>query len=226
MITPNLYSLHSIFWACYSYGIKQSLGIGTLKNYWWLICCLCVSWSTLFQSDLLPPPWELVLHSHKCIMFLSTLGNIMHLCEWGTSCEGGAISCCVGEHSVNHGWLCTGEDMYKAPWFCNSYEIVRKAHFNSNKATKVHLSNIFIHQTLQNTHSTSCSSSLQYIAVHIHTQLFTSASSSTSLPSFLCSTHLLQHTWYTHLTNKYNIFIIYFHVVYNYIYDVYNQCMM
>ena len=103
---------------------------------------------------------------------------------------------------MNHGWLCTGEDMYKAPWFCNSYEIVRKAHFNSNKATKVHLSNIFIHQTLQNTHTTSCSSSLQYIAVRIHTTLHQCIifyilthciSSIIPLSSITCSTHFLQH---------------------------------
>jgi len=39
--------------------------------------CMCVSWSvsysTLFQSDLLSPPSELVLHSCKCLMFLSAL---------------------------------------------------------------------------------------------------------------------------------------------------------
>ena len=108
---------------------------------------------SFFQSDLLPPRLELVLYSHKCTMFASALGNIVHLCEWGTSCEGGAVSCCVGEHSVNHGWLCTGEDMYKAPWFCNSYEIVRKAHFNFNKVRKLHFRYTFIAQQLQNTYT-------------------------------------------------------------------------
>ena len=111
-------------------------------------------------------PLELVLHSHKCTMFLSALGNIVHLCEWGTSCEGGAINCCVGEHSVNHGWLCTGKDMYKAPWFYILYEIVRKAHFNSNKATKcVSGTSLVLTHYKMHTHTTSWSSSLQYTAV-------------------------------------------------------------
>ena len=49
-----------------------------------------------------------------------------HLCEWGTSSEGGAVIChveCItqsfltffqfgeNKHSVNCGWLCTGEDV-------------------------------------------------------------------------------------------------------------------
>ena len=60
------------------------------------VCFLkCLSYSTLFQSDLLPPPLELVFHSHKCIIFPSAVGNIMHLLEWGTRSKGGAISCCV-----------------------------------------------------------------------------------------------------------------------------------
>ena len=41
--------------------------------------CMCVSWSlsysTLFHSDLLSPPSELVHHSWKCLMFLSALGT-------------------------------------------------------------------------------------------------------------------------------------------------------
>ncbi len=88
MITPNLYNFHSIFWVSHSWGIKQGLGIVTWNTKELLmidilsVCFLkCLSYSTLFQSDLLPPPSELVLHSHKCIMFLSPLGNIMHLCE-------------------------------------------------------------------------------------------------------------------------------------------------
>ena len=89
-------------WAYHSCSIKQGLGIVTwnTKEFPMIdmlsVCFLkCLSYSTLFQSDLLPPCLELVLHSSKCIMFLSALGNIMHLCEWGTSSEGGAISCCV-----------------------------------------------------------------------------------------------------------------------------------
>ena len=69
----------------------------------WYVVCVFLEVS-FFQSDLLPPRLELVLYSHKCTMFLSAVGNIVHLCEWGTSCEGGAISCCR-EHSVNHGWI-------------------------------------------------------------------------------------------------------------------------
>jgi len=46
--------------------------------------CMCVSWSlsysTLFRSDLLPPPSELMLHSCKSLLFLSALRRY-----WGTS---------------------------------------------------------------------------------------------------------------------------------------------
>ena len=91
------FDLHPLLQEC-SWGIKQDLGIFNMQHWrfssvWSYICVSwCLSYSTLFQGDLLPPPLELVLHSHKCIMFLSALGNIMHLCEWGTSSEGGAIS--------------------------------------------------------------------------------------------------------------------------------------
>ena len=113
--------------------------------------------------------WSLY-STHTSALFPSALGNIGHLCEWGTSCEGGTISCCVGEHSVNHGWLCTGDDMYKAPWFYNFYKIVRKAHFNFDKATKcVSGTSLLLKHYKMHTHTTSWSSSLQYTAVLIHT---------------------------------------------------------
>jgi hypothetical protein len=84
---------------------------------------LSLSYSTLFQSDFLPPPSELVLLSCKCRMLLSALGrNMRNLCEWGTGSEGGAVSCHVGsllqvsllfsslERTLSEscGWLCMG----------------------------------------------------------------------------------------------------------------------
>ena len=54
-----------------------------------------LSYSTLFQNELLPPSSELVLHSWKCLMFPSGLGNLRHLHEWGTVSEDGAVVCHV-----------------------------------------------------------------------------------------------------------------------------------
>jgi hypothetical protein len=60
--------------------------------------CMCVYWSlsysTLFQGDLLPPPSELVLHSHKCLMFLSAL--LRDLGTQGT-CVSGVQAVAVGQ---------------------------------------------------------------------------------------------------------------------------------
>jgi hypothetical protein len=126
-----LYQFLSLFWACHSWGIKQDVGIVTWDTKELLIVILsvfflkCLSYSTLFQSGLLHPLSELVLHSHMCLMFLS-LRNIKHMCERRTSSEGGAIIICHvkclywkfldflpvwGEHSVNLGCLCSGEDV-------------------------------------------------------------------------------------------------------------------
>jgi hypothetical protein len=58
-----------------------------------------LSYSTLFHSDLLHAPSELVLHSNKCLMFLSALGR--DLGTYGTCMSGvkavkvRAIICCV-----------------------------------------------------------------------------------------------------------------------------------
>ena len=128
----------------------------------------------------------------------------MHLCVWGTSCEGGAVSCCVGEHSVNHGWLCTGEDMYKAPWFYNSYEIVRKAHFNFNKAQKFHFRYIFIAQTLHNayTHYNMLIFTSIHFTPHTHSNMLSILAASlhsSSVPSILdiLFPHFSPATYYT-----------------------------
>ena len=46
------------------------------SNDWpWMCVFSSISYSTLFQSDLLPAPSEHVLHSCMCIMFLSALGR-------------------------------------------------------------------------------------------------------------------------------------------------------
>jgi hypothetical protein len=60
--------------------------------------CMCVSWSlsygTLFQSDLLPAPSQLLLDSHICITLLSALGR-----DWGTygTCVSGVQAVKVGQ---------------------------------------------------------------------------------------------------------------------------------
>ena len=96
--------------------------------------CMCVFevfLTALSFSDLLPPPSELVLHSCKCLLFLSALGREgrtwEHEAHVWVGCKlwrrGNNLPCWVyyskfldffpvwGEHSVNRGWRCTGEDM-------------------------------------------------------------------------------------------------------------------
>ena len=113
-----------------SWGTKQGLGILTCNTEDLVVTDLYVCFlksflQRLFQSDLLPAPSELVLHScvHECPW--EGLGNMRHLCEWGTGSEGRAVIChveCItqsfltffpvwGEHSVNRGWLCSGDDV-------------------------------------------------------------------------------------------------------------------
>jgi hypothetical protein len=96
--------------------------------------CMCVSWSlsysTLFISEWLTAPTFRACTPLRQVPYvpecpLEELGNIGHLHEWGTISEVGAIIChveCITlsfltffpvweEHSVNHGWLCSGEDV-------------------------------------------------------------------------------------------------------------------
>ena len=55
-------------------------------------CLVCVSYSALFQNELLPPSSELVLHSCKFLMLPSGFTNVWHLHEWGTISEDGAFA--------------------------------------------------------------------------------------------------------------------------------------
>jgi len=78
----TLYQFHSLFWAYHSWGIKQGLGIVTCKTedsvVIGLVCAFvsCKSFLQHFISEwLTAPPSELVLHSRKCLMFLSALGR-------------------------------------------------------------------------------------------------------------------------------------------------------
>ena len=139
---------------------------------------------------------------------------------------------------MNHGWLCTGEDIYKAPWFYISYEIVRKAHFNSNKATKVHLRNIFIHQALQNIY-TQQHAHLHFNALqHIHfssplPDVLHCNTDTQYISSIPFSTHHLQHIHQTHVHKSGTVHSVQ-HIHHTlvcclqtlHIHDVQKQCMM
>ena len=127
----NLYQFHFLFWAYHSWGIKQGLGIVTCNIedsvVIGLVCVFLEVFLTAlsFRGTYCPTfracaPFMQVPCVPECP--LEGLGNIMHLCEWGTSSEGGAKICRVGcialsldffpvwgEHSVNHGWICIGE---------------------------------------------------------------------------------------------------------------------
>ena len=130
---------------------------------------------------------------------------------------------------MNHGWLCTGDDMYKAPWFYNFYEIVRKAHFNFNKATKcVSGPSLLLKHYKMHTHTTSCSSSLQYTAVLIlhpccFSALFLSSKHSGVSFSTLLSCnilHILLSTSYTSL-HKALTHVSHKHIIHLVLYIVY-----
>ena len=93
MITPNLYPFYTLLWA-YDIWFTQTGALNRPGNcnmqHWNLIVILYVCFlKSVFQCDLWPPPSEFVFHACKCLMFLSALGNIRHLHEWGTNSEGG-----------------------------------------------------------------------------------------------------------------------------------------
>ena len=84
---------------------KTRLGHCNMQNWryssdW---CCMCVYWSlsysTLFQSDLLPPTFRAGIPLIQ-VPFVSEcpvegLGNMRHLYEWGTSSEGGGAGAAI-----------------------------------------------------------------------------------------------------------------------------------
>ncbi len=137
---------------------------------------------------------------------------------------------------MNHGWLCTGEDIYKAPWFYNSYEIVRKAHFNFNKATKcISVTSLFIKHYKIHTHTHTHYIMLIFTSIHCNAHTHTTLHQclmfcivtlihSTSLTSFLHLQSLSPHLS-CNIFTKY-IYIIHFHVVYIHymIYTCHKQC--
>jgi hypothetical protein len=72
-----IFDLHRLLQEC-SWGIKQGLGIITC-NTEDLIVIVCVFLevflTALWESDLLAPSSEFVLHSGMCLMFLCALGR-------------------------------------------------------------------------------------------------------------------------------------------------------
>ena len=85
---------------------------------------------------------------------------------------------------MNHGWLCTGEDMYTTPWFYNLYKIVCKAHFNFNKATKcISGTSLFIKHYKLHTHT------LHHAHLHFNTLQCSYTHYSSPVPDVLhCNT--------------------------------------
>ena len=104
-------------------------------QHWWFSSdwsCMCVYWSlsfsTLFQSDLLPHLQSLFsIHASALCSWVPSWGTWEHkalarvrykLLRWGNNLQSGVYYSKFldffpvwGEHSVNHGWLCTGEDV-------------------------------------------------------------------------------------------------------------------
>jgi hypothetical protein len=111
MIAPKLYPSHSLLWDYHIWFTPTSWGMqlghttrpGHCNMQHWKFSsdwsCMCVSWSlsysTLFQSDLLPSTFRACTPVMQVPLFPSALGNIKHLCEWGTSSWGWAIYCPV-----------------------------------------------------------------------------------------------------------------------------------
>jgi hypothetical protein len=126
------FDLHPLPQEC-RWDIEQDLGIVTCNTEDLVVIgLLCVflevfSYSTLFQTYCPTfracTPLVEVPYVPECPWEIH--GNIRHLCELGTSSEGASICChveCItqsiltffpslGQHSVNHGWLWTGEDV-------------------------------------------------------------------------------------------------------------------
>ena len=86
-----------------NWDIKGGLGILTCNTKEWIVIDVLYVFleesfftALYFRMSYCPPPSELVLHSHKCLMFLSALGNIRHLHKWDTISEDAEIICHVG----------------------------------------------------------------------------------------------------------------------------------
>ena len=141
MIVPKLYPFHSLLWAYNIWFRQTSLGIQLghkmrpghcNMQHWWFSSdwsCMCVSWSLVFLTSFYfrviycptlrgCTPFTHVPYVCECPW--EGLRNIRHLHEWGTSSEGAMWSILLqvsrlfsslGEQSVNHGWLCSGEDV-------------------------------------------------------------------------------------------------------------------
>ena len=150
----------------------------------------CLSYSSLFQSDLLPPSPELVLHSRKHIMFVrwEPLGGIWEhkalawvgykLWRWGNK-----LPCEVyyskfldffsvwEEDSVNHRWLCTREDITKHHGFIISTRNCAKGPSIPTKPHNASQVCLYYWNTPKFVHTlypTNNSSSLQYTNIHTH----------------------------------------------------------
>ena len=133
--TPfSLYQFHSLFLGISQLGHKTRPGHCNMQNWrfssdW---SCMCVSWSlsfsTLFQSDLLPHLQSLYSIHASALCSWVPLGGTWErkafawvgykLWRWGNNLPCGVhyykfldFFPVLGEHSVNHGWLCTGEDV-------------------------------------------------------------------------------------------------------------------
>ena len=114
MTAPNLYPFHSLLWEYHIWltptcsGMllrhRTSPGDGNMQHCILYLCFLKSFLQHFIAEWLTAPPSELVLHSCKCLMFLSApgegLGNIRHLREWGTSCAVGAVICHVERITV------------------------------------------------------------------------------------------------------------------------------
>jgi hypothetical protein len=132
-----LYQFHSLFWAYRSWGTKQSLGIVTCKTedslvnglvcvflevfltalYFRVTYCPTFRFCTPFMQVpyVSECPWE-GLGEHKALAWVG-----YKLWGWGNNLPYGVhysefldfFPVC-GEHSVNHGWLCSREDVCQA----------------------------------------------------------------------------------------------------------------
>jgi hypothetical protein len=123
-------------------GHRTSPGDGDMQHCISYLCFLksflqhfIAEWLTAPHLQSLCCPFMQVPYVRECP--LEGLGNIRHLHEWGASSGVGAIIChmeCItefldffpvwGEHSVNHGWLCSGEDVC---WVCGHRPLLHQS---------------------------------------------------------------------------------------------------
>ena len=114
----------------YSWGTKQGRDIVTCNTEnLVLIGLVCVFLTALYFRVTYCSHLQRLYSIHASALhsqvYQGDMGKLRHLHEWGISCEGEAMSCHVKciyskfldffpvwrEHSVNHGRLCTGEDV-------------------------------------------------------------------------------------------------------------------